>query len=66
MSFTETDTEIVDVITLRKIKSRPGALNAYIRSELAEQCVKYGVPVGVNMIFRLDKSTGKICLEPVK
>lgn len=66
MSYTETDTEIIDVISFRKIKSRPGSMNAYFRSEISDVLKKYGVLPDINMEMRIEKETGRICIKPFK
>jgi hypothetical protein len=59
MSFVENENEIIDVVTLRRLKSR-GAGTIYISPELLN---KIDIPLDSNLSFRYDKEKKEICIK---
>jgi hypothetical protein len=62
LAYTETDKQIIDTVTLRRVKKegRKDAGSIYIRPELFE---RLGIPIDTALQFTYNKETKQICIS---
>lgn len=61
MTYTETETEISDIVTLRLVKSR-NAKSVYFNAEVSPR-IELPLDTPLKMVY--NKETKRICIEPV-
>jgi hypothetical protein len=60
MSITETDTEILDTVTIRDIKARPGTGSIYLGKALYS---KIEIPRDTGLLLKYNKEKKEICIK---